>query len=173
MLIGIIVQREYFFIDDPVTIARKAYGLNPFPESLEIANFIDAGSSTTDRIAVLGSEPQIYFYSKRRSATGYIYTYSLMERHDYALTMQKEMASEIESSHPKFIIAVQIPSSWLVRSNSEKFIFNWLKSYISRNYSLVGVVDIISSDRTVYKWYDDARAYALQSQNNILVFERR
>lgn len=55
------------------------YGLNPFPESLEIGRFIRENSAENDRIAVIGSEPQIYFYSDRRAATGHIYTYALME----------------------------------------------------------------------------------------------
>ena len=61
--------------------ARTTYSLNPFPESLEIAKIIKASTSSRDRIAVLGSEPQIFFYSNRRSATGHIYTYALMEDH--------------------------------------------------------------------------------------------
>jgi len=47
---------------------------------------------------VLGSEPQIYFYSGRRSATGYLYMYSLTEEQKYALRMQKEMIGEIEKT---------------------------------------------------------------------------
>ena len=57
---------------------------------------------------MFGSEPQIFFYARRHSATGYIYTYSLMEKHDYALAMQKEMIAEVESSKPKFLIDVQV-----------------------------------------------------------------
>ena len=171
--IGTIAQKEYFFEDGPLTVARKIYGLNPFSESVEIAKFIKTSSNETDRVAVLGSEPQIYFYSNRRSATGYIYTYSLMESHDYALAMQKEMASEVESSRPKFIVAVKINSSWLAHPQSEKFIFDWLNGYIPRNYTLVGIADIISPDRTIYKWHGDASIYTVRSQNNILVFERR
>lgn len=34
-----------------------------------------SGLSREDRIAVVGSEPQIYFYADRQAATGYVDTY--------------------------------------------------------------------------------------------------
>jgi 4-amino-4-deoxy-L-arabinose transferase-like glycosyltransferase len=170
---GIASQRGYLFQEDPVSVSRSVYGANPFPESLEIAKFIQARSTKNDRIAVLGSEPQIYFYSRRLSATGHIYMYGLMEHHDYALSMQKEMISQIESSSPKFIVMVWVPTSWLTQSNSEKYIFSWIDLYIQRSYQLVGVADILSSRRTVYQWNDDAAKYKVQSPYHVLIFERR
>ncbi|MCL5022886.1 MAG: glycosyltransferase family 39 protein [Nitrospirae bacterium] len=171
-LAGGIVQEGYLFTDAPSRLSRAVYGPNPFPESLPIAEFIKSRSGATDRIAVLGSEPQIYFYSGRSSATGYIYTYSLMENHEYALTMQKEMAREIEASHPKFLVLVSIFTSWLIRPESEKFIFEWSDDYLRRNYLLVGVADIVSPQTTIYRWDAAARNYPVQSSSYVLLFER-
>ena len=78
---------------------RYMYFPNPFPESIAIAEYIRNHSAPDSTIAVLGSEPQIYFYAHRRSATSYLYTYSLMENHKYALTMQQEMIQEIEATN--------------------------------------------------------------------------
>jgi 4-amino-4-deoxy-L-arabinose transferase-like glycosyltransferase len=171
--IGVYHQKAYFFEDSPATLSRNIYTYNPFPESLEIAKFIKSRSLDTDRVAVLGSEPQIYFYSQRHAATGYIYAYPLMENHDYSLTMQKEMISEIEASRPKFLVFARINMSWLVRSTSEMYIVRWIDEFIPRNYLLVGVADIVSPDTTVYKWDDDARNYSIQSPSNVLIYERR
>jgi hypothetical protein len=173
ILIGMAGQKEYYFHEDPNRVSKNIYGFNPFVESVEIAKFIEAGSDKADRIAVLGSEPQIYFYSRRHSASGHIYMYGLMEQHDYALSMQKEMIREIEASHPKFVIVVSVPMSWPVQPNSDKFIVGWRDNYVQGNYRLVGVVDIISFDKTVYRWYDDAEKYKVQSPTNVLIFERR
>lgn len=172
MSLGIVHQRAYFFRDSPLSISRNVYFSNPFPESLEIAKFIESGTDKTDRVAILGSEPQILFYSKRRSATGYIYTYPLMEQHDYSLQMQKEMIHEIESSNPKILLAVRIKWSWLNLPESNMLIFQWLGNFVKRNYHLVGVIDIISPERTVYKWNDDAKMYTVQGQYYVLVYER-
>src|SRR5439155_1578592 len=69
-----------FFFGRPLDEAnRMVNGTNPFPESIKIGEYLRAQSSPTDTIAMLGSEPQIYFYAQRHSATGFIYTYGLME----------------------------------------------------------------------------------------------
>ena len=172
MSFGIVHQRVYFFRDSPLSISRKVFFSNPFPESLEIARFIESRTDKMDRIAILGSEPQILFYSKRRSATGYIYTYPLMEHHDYSLQMQKEMIHEIESSNPKILLAVRIKWSWLNLPESNAFIFQWLRKFVKKNYHLVGVIDIISPERTVYMWNGDAEKYAIQGPYYVLVFQR-
>lgn len=172
VVIGVVHHSEYLFVEDPVRLCRKIYGLNPFPESVEIARFVEADTLKTDKVAVLGSEPQIFFYSGRRSATGYIYAYSLMEIHEYSLIMQKEMTREIERSNPKFIVLVRVPTSWLARPESGKFIFQWADTYIRTYYDLAGIVDIFP-DTTIYKWYGDARGYTPRSRANLLVFRRR
>lgn len=169
---GIASQREYLFEEAPTKLARTVYGANPFPESIEIAKFIESQSAATDRVAVFGSEPQLFFYSGRHSATGYIYVYSLMESHEYSLSMQKEMIREVMNSDPKFIVVVSVATSWLMRPDSEKFILNWLPGYIRAHYRLAGVADIISSETTVYKWYGDALGYVIQSPSHVLIFKK-
>ncbi len=171
--VGVIHQKDYFFIDDPTSFSRSMYFGNPFAESIQIARFIQDRTAATDRIAVLGSEPQIFFYAKRPSATGHIYMYGLMEHHDYSLAMQKEMIHEVESSRPKFIVEVHVTASWLRRPESEQYIFDWIENYVEGNYVMVGIVDIISPDVTIYKWYEDVRNYTIQSPDYVLVYERR
>ena len=166
-------QRNFFFTMTPTTISRTIYGRNPFPESLEIARFIKEHSTEDDRIAVIGSEPQIYFYSNRRSATGYVYTYALMESHPYATQMQREMIREIETARPKFLIFVNLPTSWLPRANSERLIFKWLRQYGQKYYEQVGIIDIISRYQTIYRWGRSAIEYSPQSHRWILVLQRK
>ena len=172
VLSGINEQKAYLFIESPTKLCRKIYGGNPFPESIKIAKFIQSRSDKNDTVAVMGSEPQIYFYSKRHSATGYIYVYGLMEKHHYSLYMQKEMAREIESSSPKFFVSVQVPTSWLKRPDSECYIFDWFHRYILEKYEIVGVADIFS-DMTIYKWEDEAAAYKPKSKSNVIVYKKK
>jgi hypothetical protein len=166
-------QRDYFFRLSPTEVARLVYGGNPFPESLEIARFIREHSEPEDRIAVLGSEPQIYFYAGRRSATGYIYTYGLMENHPYARRMQREMIAEIEEARPKFLVFVKVPSSWLARPDSDMSIFSWLERYQQAGYQVVGVADIGWPRETEYRWGVEAARYRPKSQFGVVVFVRR
>lgn len=81
-------QRDLFIYWSAREASRKLYGRNPFPESDVIADYIRSHTTPEQCIAVLGSEPQIFFLAKRISATSYIYMYELMEAHPFARQMQ-------------------------------------------------------------------------------------
>jgi len=166
-------QWDFFFTMVPAAVSYKIYYGNPFPESLEIAKFIKDRSSKDDYIAIIGSEPQIYFYSGRRSATGYIYTYPLMENQPYAVRMQKDMIREIEAARPKFLVFVNVNTSWLMQRNSEKMIFNWFKEYRQKYYQTVGIIDIPESGQTVYRWGSNATGYSPRSKSWLSVAQRK
>ena len=166
-------QRDFFFSMNPTIASRTIYGANPFPESLEIARFIREHSAKDDRIAVIGSEPQIYFYSNRHSATGYIYTYALMELHPYALQMQEEMIREIETARPKFLVFVNIRTSWLTRPGSETMIFEWFQQYQDKYYQKVGIIEILSKQNTVYLWGRECKKYKPRSDYRLSIFRRK
>lgn len=172
IIIGTAAQKDYLFKMNPDAICEKAYGGNPFTQSVPIAAYVKANSRERDKIAVLGSEPQICFYANRRSATGYIYTYGLMEIHEHSLKMQKEMVREIEKGNPRFLIWVNVPTSWLAQSGSEKYIFNWINPYLQKNsYMIAGVADMYANT-TIYKWDDEARNYKTGSNSFILIFKK-
>ena len=92
-------------------------------------------------MAVLGSEPETYFYARRHSATGYIYTYPLTEEQAYASVMQLEFIREVEAAAPEFVVYVLIDRSWLRHAHSDDGIFRWADAYTRDHYSLVGVAD--------------------------------
>jgi hypothetical protein len=149
----VLAAKKFYFEDSPIEASRMSYRPgNPFAESIKIAEYIRDHCSPADTIAVLGSEPQIYFYSKRRSATGYIYTYALMEPQSYARQMQQEMIREIELARPRYLVSVGVASSWLGLRflRSKNLICNWANDYIRQHYDVVAVVNIASPDHTDY-----------------------
>ena len=170
--VSILQLKSFLFEMTPFEVCRASYGANPFPESLEIARYIRDHTAEGDRIAVIGSEPEIYFYSRRHSATGYIYTYGLMEEQKYASQMQKEMIKEIETARPKYMVLVNVEWSWLMEPNADQTIFSWFDQFASTGYALDGIVDILSEDQTVYHWGDEARSYQPQSNYNLMIFKR-
>lgn len=162
--------REVFFHMSPARANRALYGANPFPESIEIAKFIEAHCLSKSRIAVIGSEPQIYFYSKRRSATGYIYTYPLMEPQPFAAKMQEEMIREIEQANPRYVIFVSIATSWLQRPDSHRGIFDWFTEY-QKKLRLAGAAEILSVDETSYRWGFEGEAFRPRTNAWVAIFE--
>jgi hypothetical protein len=164
-------SRTVLFELAPAQVSRAIYGRNPFPESVEVARYIREHSDTSDRIAVVGSEPQIYFYSGRRAATGYIYTYPLMELQPYAAMMQRNMIQEIEAAAPRYLVFVSATRSWIARPDSDRTIFGWFESY-QRGFTRVGVVDILPQQETVYRWGEAAADYVPRSDVWLMVFAR-
>jgi hypothetical protein len=171
--VGVIHYGIFFFDLKPDQACSAMYSVNPFPQSVEIAKYIESRTQKEDKIAVLGSEPQICFYAKRHSATGYIYTYPLMEDQKYAFRMQKEMIEEIEKARPKYLVFVNVVASWLVRRNSVAYIFDWYKEYTATNFDLVGVIDILSRTQTVYRWDNEAANYSPRSIHFLYVYKRK
>ena len=161
-----------FFFERPLAEAnRMVNGTNPFPESIKIGEYIRAQSSVSDTIAVLGSEPQIYFYSRRRSATGYIYTYGLMEPQPYAHQMQQEMMREIETAHPKFLVMVVVNKSWLAGRDSDQSILRWADAYCDANYEEVGLINI--SDRGTDYYLSGRPPNVTPTADHILIYRRK
>jgi hypothetical protein len=174
LLSGIVImgQGEFLLAMTPRAILRTCYGVCPFTESVEVAKYIRERTTKADRIAVLGSEPEIYFYARRLSATGYIYTYPLTEPQSYASRMQDEMMAQIEAAHPRYLVFVQETSSWNLTRWSDQRILGWGWRYASTCYRLVGLADIFS-DESRYVWGDQALGYKPASPYVIFVYERR
>ena len=164
-------QRNYFLERNPIALARHVYGGNPFPEAIEVARYIHDNSDPAEPVAVLGSEPEIFFYSRRRSATTLLYSYPLLERHADARAMQETMAKEIEEKRPKFVVFVNVRTSWLARNDSDLFIFDWAREFLPRNYRLDGVADILAAG-SQYAWGPAAAYYQPRSPYFIAVYRR-
>jgi hypothetical protein len=170
---GLIREGKLFFRDTPIEASRLLYGpTSPFPESIPIADYLRTHAAKNARIAILGSEPQIYFYSKLHSATGYIYTYALMEPQPFAMRMQKEMISEIETARPDYIVWVQVKTSWVNRPGSDTTIFGWTDQYTAAHYDTVGIVDMYRGG-TDYFWDAQAKGRVAASKVNLCIYKRK
>ena len=140
------------------------YNGNPFVECPLIAKYLKEHMTADETVAVLGSEPEIFFDAQRKSATGYIYTYGLMESQPLAESMQKEMIAEIETSKPRFIIVVDVYFSWLYRPDSKFLIQEWANRYLRENYDVVGIVEQSSSEMPIEHWDESGASVTPQFQ---------
>ena len=159
-----------WFTITPKKAVEDIYGSTVFGDTRDAAELIRANTPPGARIAVIGSEPEIYFYSGRRSATGHIYTYALMELHPYALTMQEEMIRQIEEAKPEYVVFVQNHFSWLTRQESEMKIFTWWQTYWRQNLELV---QTITTRQGAEELSDKTPETAGKSGNFLLVLKRK
>jgi len=168
--VPILLDKKIFFEVSPDQACGLIYSDNPFLESVRIGTYLREHTEPGDTMGVLGSEPEIYFYSHRHSATGYIYTYGLMEPQKYAQKMQQEMIREIEAARPKYLVSVAMGYSWLRRPDSEPAIFTWANEYIGQNYTAAGFVNIKPTESDYF--FGDVPQSVETLKNYILIYRR-
>jgi hypothetical protein len=152
----VFANRAVWFRLGPEAACRAIYRENPFVESVKIGEYIREHSALEARVAVIGSEPQIYFYAHRRSASGFIYMYDLVQLHRYAGQFQREMIGEIEAAQPQFLVQVMVSSSWLNWPGADNTLHDWGELYPRQFYERIGSVYIYPT-HAEYVWERAAR----------------
>jgi hypothetical protein len=173
ILFTVYINYNYYFNSIPTTVCSMAYWGNPFNYTQEIAKYISDNTNDTDKIVVMGSEPEIYFYANRAAGTSYLYTYPLVENQPYNEEMQQEMINEIEKSKPAFIVGCGFYYSWLTRPGTPITIFKWCDEYIAEHYILVGEADFYNNMGWKTYWNDDLKNRTGPSTSNIVILKRK
>ncbi len=154
-------------------ICREVYGMNPFPEYPLIADYVRKHTRPEDRLAILGSEPGIYFLADRRPAMPHVCIYEMMKPHAYARQMQAEAIQEIEKAKPPCVVLVDAESSWKRRPESEPMFYRWSLDFLREHYVLDGMIDLVSCNEVIVRWDEEARAYKPQSEHTVQIFKRK
>ncbi|MGD0508917.1 MAG: glycosyltransferase family 39 protein [Terriglobales bacterium] len=172
-LLPIYRNTEFYFKLTPLQACRLCYTVNPFPEAQPVAEYLRQHTASSDTVMVLGSEPEIYFYAHRHSASGYIYTYSLMEDQAYWPAMQKQMMQEVEANRPAYVVFVNSSASWLSHHGSPQVVAfrTWMDQYIATNLEEVGAVELAYPE-SQYFWGDEARGHH-QPGRELLIYKRK
>jgi hypothetical protein len=150
----------------PREACRAVYGINPFPEALDIARYIEENSGKNQRVFVLGDEPEIYFYSHRLSSNSQIYPSQTMDPRPYAHKMQERMISEVEQNPPEFLVYCSIYNSLLQKPDSDPMLTDWAKKYVKEN------MQFTSPTNTETSWGADVTTTQRRSPYFILIFKR-
>lgn len=167
---SVLHESRYLFRMSPLEVCRSTFYPSPFVESVPIAEYIRQHTSPADTIAVIGSEPQIFFYAQRRSASAYVYLYPLMEDHRFAFEMQKDFIRQTELKKPAYCIVVHVPQSWLQTPSSHTLVIEWMQPYLQAHYEMVGSVELYE-DETLYHWSRETM-WPVSSPYYVLVFKR-
>jgi hypothetical protein len=159
---GLAIHRnaEVYFKLTALQACRSFYFPSPFSEALPVAEYLRQHTAADDTIMVFGSEPEIYFEAHRHSASGYIYTYSLMEDQKYWPDMQKQMMQEVEANRPAYVVFVNIYASWLSGHGSPQVVAfrTWMDRYLSSNFEEAGMIEVAEPESHYY-WGEEARGH--------------
>ncbi len=141
--------KEQFSLS-PAKLSEWVYGtVNPFGEAEEVASHLAQNTTARDSVFVAGSEPEIYYYAERKSATRFIITYPLNLPTPYREQFQNELVSDLEKNPPKAIVVSRRVMSGLWNESSPKIFINYFNDLVSKNYKIVGG----------YVWQNDEEGY--------------
>jgi 4-amino-4-deoxy-L-arabinose transferase-like glycosyltransferase len=174
-LLVVFHHRAVFFSLSPDQVCARTYPGNPFVECAQVGRYLREQASPNARIAVLGSEPEILFYARRHSATGYIYMFDFFLPQPYAAAMQREMIAQIQETRPEYVVFVKDPLSWDLRGNFNRDfdapVMAWLPKYAGAFYEPVELV--ILEPRVEYYWGREAGSRTPQHEAFIGVVKRK
>ena len=166
-------EKDYYFNPDDTEILRKVYGMNPFPESKVIADYIKKRTDKNDQIALIGAEPQIYYYTDRRCPSRHAYFTYLVKGNPRSPELQKEFIQDVEEAMPKFMVFFNHGTSLFVQKGADQTIFKWFNEFVTQHYKHVGLADMISPTQTNYIWENQLTNYKPQGQFYIGIFEKK
>lgn len=167
--------KKYYFNTNSTQLLRQVYGLNPFPESKVIADKLNTMLKPEDKIAVFGTEIQMYFYTNRISPSRFAGSGALLEFPiKKAEDWQKEFMNDVEKANPRFLVFYSHAISWLAHPKVNNLIFPWFDKFSAEKYNLIGYADMYDNT-TNYVWAPniDMINNPPKSQYRIFVFERK
>lgn len=161
----IAAQPGYWFYTDPNAVLRQAYGMNPFPEMQEIGRVLKEKTRQEDKILVFGSEPELYLYADRASATRHLFL-PIGLRHKRSDDFEREYLQEWNMSQPRFVVFPNV----FADQNRENPLFQQGVALLRQDYHTAGIVDLYP-DHTEYNW-SPLPGSKTKSPNWIIIFER-
>ena len=171
-LSSVIGHQDYYFKPNLDRVVRSVYGTNPFPETKKLSDYIKRNSTEGDQIVVVGSEPQVHFYTKLSSPSRHTFLAFLVSNHPKENEWHEELKSDIENAEPRYMLMVWHPMSWAFREGADDSIVNWLNNYGKIYYKPVAYADLVSPS-TKYVWGDEAKNYQPTSDKYLVLLERK
>jgi 4-amino-4-deoxy-L-arabinose transferase-like glycosyltransferase len=160
-----------FFLWEPQEVAARIYFINDFQVYPIIADYLKSHVPPAATVAVLGSEPELLFYAHRRSVTGYIYMYDLVQEQPFRQRMEKQMISEVEQGRPDYVVFVNLAFSWLPRPPDRlQAIQAWLTKYTESQYDPYGVVTFGSNQ---YFWGPECLRQVPPGHRFVVIYQRK
>jgi len=116
----------------PAAAIQRIYPHNSFASMPMIANEIESLTAADDPVFVFGTEPEILFDARRRSATRYIYLFPLFGPFADALERQQQVIDEVSSARPP--VMLWLPNRMFFVEGAPQLLTSWFQRLVAREY---------------------------------------
>jgi hypothetical protein len=116
----------------------REYALERYPQfvaAVQTAQYLKEHTEPNERILIVGSEPEIFFYADRRSCTRMIITYPLTGPYPYSQRLQQEYMDDLEQCRPRYIVYCLDPSSVSEHTRPLERFLNRIRPILDRSYA--------------------------------------
>lgn len=177
LLFHFVSYKSYYLTPNFNQLLEKTYGVNPFAELKKLGDLLAKRTQKGDKLALVGSEPQLYVYTGNDSPTRHAYFSYLMQdtlKTPQAKVWQREFITDLEREKPRFIVFTRHAVSIYGNPNSDMRFFDWFIPFINANYVRLACADQIS-DKQVNYVLDPAQAAQYQPKGLFFidVYERK
>jgi len=133
----------YYVRSSSDELSKRFFSPNPFPETIEAATYIAHNSTQRDKVFIFGSEAQILFYSRRKSASRFVLLYPLTRTiYPQHRLHQQQAWDEITQSRPTYVVVVNVFQSVLWDGKADLWLYRQLMDFVAQRYELVAAVPV-------------------------------
>lgn len=169
----ILLQGGYYFKEDHTALLRRVYHTNPFPEARVMADLINERYQDGDGLFVVGSEPQIYVYTRTRAPSRFIYMNFLVQNHPSEKAWRSEVMRDLEAAPPKYVVWVQHVGSWMPAPGADQGFLEKYWNELHRDYEVIAWCEQTASPDLIVVTGEEARNYQPKGQLYMFLAERK
>jgi hypothetical protein len=138
----ILLNAGYLFRPNYPEIMEQCYHWNGFAEAKAIATELKKRLKPGERVAILGSEPQINFYTGTEHCSPQLYMYPVIREHKRKQDFQQQFLRNLNDCNAEYVVVTASEASWMPGFAEMPFFKRDLFPKISAQYDLIGRANI-------------------------------
>ncbi len=171
---AVFVQPNYYFNPPLTEISRTFSPGNPFIEHQILSNYLQKIIQPSDKLIVLGSDPQYFIYLNKTSPIRHVYMpFFVNGQYPRAITWQNETIEGLKTTKPEYVIFNNYPIAWMYQPNHSQRMYSEIVTYLDEQYDLVAFIENPRKNSSVQVIEAKNRLTKPRTQSYISVLKRR
>jgi len=138
----VLMNADYFFRPDYARIMEKCYPWNGFAEAKAVSKELKKRLKPGERIAILGSEPQINYYTDTEHSSPQLYMYPVIREHKRKQQFQQQFLRNLAECDAEYVVLTASEASWMPGFAETPFFKRDIFPRITERYDLIGRANI-------------------------------